>query len=45
MCPHNNAGPDDARTGGEHSSEPSAKRIKINDVGINSEKVQDDAER
>jgi hypothetical protein len=46
MCPHNNAGPSGAGTGAENSSEPSAKRLKLDDdVCINSVKSQGDAER
>ncbi len=48
MCPHNTTGPSGARTEARHSSEPSAKRLKLDDVNddhINSRKSQDRAER
>jgi len=45
MCPHNSDGLGEARTWAEYSSEPCAKRIKINVAGIDSGKSQSDAER
>jgi hypothetical protein len=45
MCPQNNTGSSGARTEAGNSSEPSAKRFKLDDDAINLEKSQEHAER